>query len=145
MAGLSFMGSANRIGWNVFSMANREIDEVYPVTLYEPVTKLELFAGMMVVSNHGDSGIEVTFHNILIPPKDLLAATRPMTGMILLPKHETDGTAFMVTQDMKKVGEGWCWNARKWYVFGYLTVKPVRNPLDISEIIETENVKLLEK
>jgi hypothetical protein len=145
VVGISFMGSTYRPRSDVCGMGNREDTTAYPVILYEPVTKLELYTGISVLHNNGDTRITVTFHNIIVPPQDLIAATRSLKGKMLLHKNSETGAAYMVVDDMRKVGEGWSWGARVWHVFGYLVTVPVSNPLDMSEIIETENVKLLEE
>lgn len=120
----------------------------YPITLVEPITKFEFMAGAMVehvtVVDEKET-VTIVLHNIIVPPRDLIAATRDYRGMILIPQGDNFTGAYVVTENMRKIGEGWADKLRTWHVFGYLNLKFMENPLDISETIELNNVKLLEE
>lgn len=144
---------------------------VGPITLFEPVTGLTLRAESFSTYNLGDNNITIMFHKIFVLPEELVKASRSFLGKgfivtcsreydIALIKWTYQGGIPMVsedepppvlmvqiTQDMKMTGQGY--NAegtlRHCYFYDNLGATIVRSPMQMAELIENENTKLLEE
>lgn len=122
--------------------------------------------------NAGDDNITFSFNKIIVLPEELVKATRLLEGKGLIVTHNKsedmqlvkwtyedglqiatdDGkrssiSMVQVVSDMKRTSE--VYNAegsiRHYYIYDHLLTRVIHTPMQMAELIETENIKLLEE
>lgn len=146
------------------------VTNVAPITLFEPVTGLLLRAESYSTYNYGDENIVISFHKIYVLPEEFVKASRSFLGKgFIVTNGKSDDIALVkwsfqdglrmaeddrppvlmvqITSDMTMTGQGY--NAegtmRHCYIYDGLGAKIIRSPMQMAELIETENIKLLEE